>query len=222
MNRDEETLKLYQAEYNNLKREIEQRITGQNQTFNFVAIILAATASIIGTIMSSSSTTFPTDASKFDLIALLIALLPVAIAPLAFMFFDNELMIFGIGSYIYEDLRRRVENVLGYTEEEFFLGDARVLKNMLVWSPSAQLVLSTGRWLLFIALTIVPTIYVMLSIDHFKEPMLWWLILTVDSIISLVVTVAMIATLREQLRWRLEHPYRWSIMNTLLKERRKP
>src|SRR5205823_14294172 len=80
----------YLAEYNSLRGEIQIRLQSQSQAFNYLVTLLAATVGGI---------TYLAKEDRVDLIPQLGLFLPIVIAPLAYIFFDNEFMIFRNGFY---------------------------------------------------------------------------------------------------------------------------
>lgn len=82
--------------------------------------------------------------------------LPIATAPLAFMFFDNEMAIHSIGSHIYWHLRDKNLTKL--------VGDNNILESSLEFlllhrsSRKIHSTLSTSRWSLFLLPTLVPVL----------------------------------------------------------------
>jgi hypothetical protein len=144
-------LNAYLAEYNTLRAELLGRIQTQNQTFNFLLIIVGASVTAIITTANSDK--------PWNLVPItfaIILLLPLVTCPLAYMFFDNELMIHAIGSYIYWDRRLKFINLTG--DEHLFksITDFKFLPQSTakVFQP-----ISRGRWYLFCIPTFLPVIF---------------------------------------------------------------
>jgi hypothetical protein len=138
----------YIAEYNTLRAELLARIQTQNQTFNFLLVILAAgVTAMIGTANGNRPVNVLPVATS------ILLLLPLITNPLAYMFFDNELMIHAIGSYIYWDWRPRLIQLTG---------DRSLFKSLVDFThlhPSTPEVfqpISRGRWYLFCIPTMLP------------------------------------------------------------------
>jgi hypothetical protein len=128
------------AEYESLREEFFARLESQRQAFNYLAVILAAMIALIGA-----------DRLPVDLAVLLLAL-PLVVAPLGFIFFDNELVIWGIAAYIRDTLRPQLTRLVG---QKVLLYEGRFESH----GSRLHLLLSTGRWLLFIVPTLLPIGY---------------------------------------------------------------
>jgi hypothetical protein len=77
------------------------------------------------------------------------------------MFFDNELMIHAIGSYIYYDRRKKLEDLTGNSHLFESLADFKYLP------PSTHSVfhpISRGRWVLFCIPTFIPLVFMPLYV----------------------------------------------------------
>lgn len=143
----------YIAEFNNLRAEQLKRIDSQNQAMSYLFLVIGASASAV---------VASVDKPSMPVILCWIALfLPVATAPLAFMFFDNEMAIHSIGSHIYWHLRDK-----NLTE---LVGDEKILEPSLEFlllhrsSRKIHRTLSRTRWSLFLLPTLVPVIGVAVS-----------------------------------------------------------
>lgn len=138
----------YLAEYNTLRSELLARIQTQNQTFNFLLIILGAG---ITAIISTANSDKPGNLVPVTFAVVL--LLPLIACPLAYMFFDNELMIHAIGSYLYWD--RRLRFIALTRDDQLF----RSITDFNFLPPSTHKVfqpISRGRWYLFCIPTFLP------------------------------------------------------------------
>src|SRR5215216_4594836 len=141
----------YLAEYNTLRAELLARIQTQNQAFNFLLIIVGAS---ITAIIATANSDKPWNLVPVTFAIVL--LLPLLTCPLAYMFFDNELMIHAIGSYIYWDRR------IGFTK---LTSDEHLFKSITDFKylpPSTHTVfqpISRGRWYLFCIPTLLPIIF---------------------------------------------------------------
>lgn len=141
----------YIAEYNTLRSELLARIQTQNQAFNFLLIIVGAAITAIITTANSEKS-----ANLVPVVLAIALLLPLVTCPLAYMFFDNELMIHAIGSYIYWDMRVRFIELTN---------DPSLFKSISDFSylpPSTRSVfqpISRGRWYLFCIPTFLPLIF---------------------------------------------------------------
>jgi hypothetical protein len=129
------------AEYESLREEFFARLESQRQAFNYLAIILAAMIALIG------AERLPVDP------VMLVLALPLVVAPLGFIFFDNELVIWGIAGYIRDTLRPQLSKLVG---QNVLLYEGRFAESH---GSKLHLFLSTGRWLLFVIPTILPIPY---------------------------------------------------------------
>lgn len=141
----------YLAEYNSLRSEVLARFQTQNQAFNFLLIVLGA--AITAVISTANSDTPENLASVILSVALL---LPLATCPLGYMFFDNELMIHAIGSYIYYDRRKKLESLTGHPH---FFGTLTDFKHLPPSTNSVFHPISRGRWLLFCIPAFIPLLF---------------------------------------------------------------
>lgn len=155
-------LNTYIAEFNNLRAEQLKRIDSQNQAMSYLFLIIGASASAI---------VASVDKPSMPLILCWIALfLPIATAPLAFMFFDNEMAIHSIGSHIYWHLRDK-----NLTE---LVGDKRILEPSLEFlllhrsSRKIHGALSRTRWSLFLLPTLLPVAGMFIWAIASRD---WWL-----------------------------------------------
>src|SRR4051812_38596556 len=86
----------YMAEYDNFRKEIALRLGAQQQAFTLLLTLLGVTLTAAGYLIQYKMT---------DLGPLLALFLPIVAAPLGFIFFDNEIMIFANGACVAADLR---------------------------------------------------------------------------------------------------------------------
>jgi hypothetical protein len=177
---------MHVAEYGSLREEIFARLESQRQAFSYLVTILAAAVGLTAA-----------DNIRMDPVILML-LLPIVVAPLGFIFFDNELMIFRNGAYLSTSLRPRVETLVG----KMALLDDIGLSCLGGFSCRIHELLSYGRWLLFLLPTVGPIPYVVVS-----RPLLWmhypWLpVLILDGALAMLLGLAMIAAALEQRRWR--------------------
>jgi hypothetical protein len=136
-------LNAFLAEYNTLRSELLGRIQTQNQTFNFLLIIVGAS---ITAVITTANSNRPENLVPVTFAVVL--LLPLVTCPLAYMFFDNELMIHAIGSYIYWDRRLKF---IELTSNEHLFGSITDFKYL---PPSTHKVFSAD-----FAREVVPLLY---------------------------------------------------------------
>ena len=141
----------YLAEYNTLRSELLARIQTQNQTFNFLLIVVGASITAVITTANSG---------KPNLVPVTFAvvlLLPLVTCPLAYMFFDNELMIHAIGSYLYWDRRLKF---IALTGDEHVFGSITDFRFLPASTHKVFQPISRGRWYLFCIPTFLPIVFV--------------------------------------------------------------
>jgi hypothetical protein len=144
-------LNAYLAEYNSLRAEQLSRLQSQNQAFNYLVIILGAA---IGAVITSLSK--PEQMWLWGPILIALGLfLPLVSGPLGFIFFDNEMAIYSIGSRIYTDLRPHIGKII--TDTGVF-EDSLTFKNLNPSGPKIHRRLSAARWILFLVPTVLPTL----------------------------------------------------------------
>jgi hypothetical protein len=184
----------YLAEYNTLRSELLARIQTQNQTFNFLLIILGASITAILTTANSDK-----PGNLVPVTFAVVLLLPLITCPLAYMFFDNELMIHAIGSYLYWD--RRLKFIALTSEEHLF----RSITDFNFLPPSTHQVfqpISRGRWYLFCIPTFLPIVslpvYTVLKWDSLPD---YSGFIEVTAIIIFLVDVVEVYLLAGVIKW---------------------
>ena len=199
----------YLAEYNTLRSEVLARIQTQNQAFNFLLIIVGA--SITAVITTANS------AAHWNLVPVtfaIVLLLPLVTCPLAYMFFDNELMIHAIGSYIYWDRRLRFINL---TDEKHLFGSVADFKFL---PPSTSKVfhpISRGRWVLFCIPTFLPIVFfpVFIAAKWNSMPN-YSLLIDISAVGLFLLDVWAVSILARVIKWVFDnntYQYRLSIDN---------
>jgi hypothetical protein len=198
-------LDIYLAEYNSLRAEQLSRVQTQNYAFNFLVLIIAAAFTAIITSANSGS------GDSLPAVVLAVALaLPLVTCPLGYIFFDNEIMIHAVGSYLYYDRRPHMMRIVG---DSNILGSPMAFERL---PRSTHLVfprISQGRWILFC----IPTFLPVLVLPFYTHQQ--WLYLTkylptadqyfVIAIASMVLVYAVdIAAC-----WRLSAAIRWIYEN---------
>jgi hypothetical protein len=140
---------LYLAEYNSLRQEQMQRIQTQGQSFNFLLILTGAAITAVITSANAKE-----NASLFPWVVITVTLLlPMATCPLGYMFFDNEIMIHSIGSYLYYNRRPRMLEHFG---DDQALGRTLSFNLLPQWTNTVFPWISKGRWILFCLPTFLP------------------------------------------------------------------
>jgi hypothetical protein len=154
---DEEkrALDIYIAEYNSLRSEQLSRAQTQNYAFNFLILTIGASlTAIITTANSSSGYSLPT-------VVLAVALaLPLATCPLAYIFFDNEIMIHAVGSYLHYESRLHMVRIVG---DSSILGSPMAFDHLPLSTHHVFPRVSQGRWVLFC----IPTFFSILVLPFY-------------------------------------------------------
>lgn len=141
---------IYLAEYNTLRTEQLARVQTQNQAFNFLLVVAAAAITAVITSANGEKNGY------LPIIFLAVTvMLPLATCPLAFIFFDNEIMIHAIGSYLYYNRRPQILRRVG---DDNILGSHLAFERLPVSTHRIFPVVSRGRWLLFCIPTLLPAL----------------------------------------------------------------
>jgi hypothetical protein len=172
------------AEYESLREEFFARLESQRQSFNYLAVIAAAMIALIGA-----------EKGPDDPAVLLLAL-PLVVAPLGFIFFDNELVIWGIAGYIRDNLRPELTRLVNHP---VLLYEGRFSDSH---RSKLHLLLSTGRWLLFLVPTVLPIAYAIWT-DNWKVwftslPFMPFMILDSALVVLLVWAICMAVSCRNR------------------------
>jgi hypothetical protein len=142
---------LYLAEYNSLRTEQMSRMQTQGQAFNFLLVIVgAAITAIISAANATNRDHLPW------VVTLVTLLLPLAACPLGYMFFDNEIMIHSIGSYLYHNRRHQM---IAYFSNPDILGNTLAFKGLPDFTDQVFPWVSRGRWILFCIPTFLPVVF---------------------------------------------------------------
>jgi Mn2+/Fe2+ NRAMP family transporter len=163
-NDDGKLIDVYLEEYKSLRAEVLSRIQTQNQAVNFLLIIMgAAITATIAVLRDVQSASYLS-----SVILAIILLLPLFAAPLCFIFFDNEIMIHAIGSYLFYEVRPRIAKI---TKSLDTLGDILEFKHLPFTTSRVFHHVSLGRWILFIIPILLPTAF---SIAYSSANWGWW------------------------------------------------
>jgi len=144
-------LTCYLAEYNSLRAEQLSRLQTQTQSFNYLLVVLGAAIGAVVTSLTKPELFWSIQSVLFAIGLLL----PILAGPLAFIFFDNEMAVYSIGSRIHADLRPRLATTVGDLE---VFANALGFKNLHPSSIAIHGRLSMARWVLFLLPTVLPTL----------------------------------------------------------------
>ena len=132
----------YLAEYNSLRSEQLSRLQTQTQSFNYLLVVLGAAVGAVVTSLTKPEL-FGSIQAVFVAIGLL---MPILAGPLSFIFFDNEMAVYSIGSRIHGDLRPRIATTV---EDQEVFANSLAFKNLPASSVTVHGRLSMARWTLF-------------------------------------------------------------------------
>ncbi len=154
------SLAAHLAEYAALRAEVIARFDWQRQAFAYLATLATAGVALISA--KDRINLAPSDVGELSV------LVPLITVPLAVIFFDNELMIWGIYNYLSKHLRvdvaQRIANsdVLRLEQKRF---------SDMTWGRTIRCshrALSWTRWVFFLVPTAGPIAYAMVHLPD------WW------------------------------------------------
>jgi hypothetical protein len=189
MQRDEKQVDIYLAEFEALRNDILARFEFQRQAFNYLIALLGASLAFVG----AWGDKHPIQPEYF-------LFMPLLAAPLAYIFFDNEIMISADGRYIHDKLRRYIQEALGSSTSTKVLCLEERHADLSTWQCSIQLCLSIGRWLLFLLPVIGPIVFG-LGNDRLTQyidvgfPIPMRLLLLIDIVLGIMEVVAIITVI---------------------------
>jgi hypothetical protein len=193
-----EIMKVYLAEYDNFRKEIGVRLTAQQQAFTLLLTLLGAALTAAGVLNQYKLTQFG---------PLLALFLPVVSAPLGFIFFDNEIMIFANGACVVRDLRGRIASLVG--SDKIFPVDPIDFIRSRPFANRVHFSLSIGRWILFLLPVILPTLdatwYAIRPTAELKSIIniiYFRLFLVLDYLICALLVMAIIVVIKDHRNWR--------------------
>jgi hypothetical protein len=143
-------LQVHLAEYTSLRTEVLNRMATQSQAFNYLLIVIGAAATALVTSLDQTRIRY------FPEVVLIVSIvLPLIAAPLGFLFFDNEMAVHAIGSYLAETWVPRTRPMVQDAE---ILGNIWAFVGLPPHSSRLHRRLSQGRWVLFALPTVMPVI----------------------------------------------------------------
>ena len=178
------------AEYDNICAELYERWDTQRQSIAFVVAVLGATLGLAAS-------------EGFDLTADLVVWLPILVAPFAFLFFDNELMIWGIIRYIVHELWPKITEIVGEDRVPVGLDSRRFDPSMRAVQPT-HFVMSVSRWILFFVPIFGAPAFVVASGFQFLSSPLTVAAIVIDLILGvLLLAGAFVAVRLRRSVWKL-------------------
>ena len=186
-------LEAHLAEYEALTAELTSRFESQRQAFNYLVLVLGGTVALLG---AAGDRPMPLLTAPD-----LFFWLPLLTAPLAFIFFDNELMIWSIIGYVRHYLRLQVQATVG-SDGVWQMEESRFRYLGRFCDPCHRL-LSYGRWLFFLFPVVLSTWYAFAEVARapHRDPVRL-VVLAMDLLVTAFLVVAMVQAGREQGRWR--------------------
>jgi hypothetical protein len=170
-------LQVYLQEYDKIWDEVSARFESQRQAFNYVLIVA-------GAVITAYS------AGRGNPYIYLLA--PLLITSLGYIFFDNELMIWGIVYYTRNHLQKRIRAITG--DDEVLALENHRFAYMPSGGRKAHQFVSFGRWLVFIMPSLVMIISALQSPRWRWDTALWALLaLDVAALMSLLVVMGIAA-----------------------------
>lgn len=205
-----DTLEMYLAQYSSLRAEQQKRLDAQQQAFQFLVgsltAVLTATTAVLGLIVPLILSNDPTKIDPNKIAALIERIsnllpqaalfLPIILAPLAFIFFDNEIMIFKIGADV-SKVRDRIFSLVGENESNM---DLDTFCDLTRVSRGAHFAVSIGRWIVFLVPIMLPMFYALSAWESWI--VLNWVVFSLDAILVIFLLWAVISAIVEQWRWR--------------------
>jgi len=195
MSADEKAVDADIAEFVSAREEVFARIESQRQSFNYLVTLSTAVLAFIGSALAPSGI-------RFDI--RLVMFTPLLAAPLAFIFFDNELVIWTLGRYIREDLAPRLSAAVG---RDVLTMEARRGGFLTGGVGTIHLALSVGRWILFLLPIGLPLWYGF----HIHADRGWpyvppfWVLAVLDSLVLALLFLAIVAAILLRSRvWRAD------------------
>lgn len=192
MNGPEKAVDADLAEFGSLRDEVFARIESQRQSFNYLITLSTAVLAFIASAMA------PSDGGvSFDL--RLIMFVPLLAAPLAFIFFDNELVIWSLGRYIRENLSPRLSEAVG---RDVLMSEAKRGGLLTGGIGYVHLALSVGRWLLFLLPIGLPLWYGL----HIRADRGWtyvpsfWVVVVLDGLVLGLLLIGIAAAIIQRSR----------------------
>jgi hypothetical protein len=209
-------LEVHLTEYKALRDEILKRLDTQRQAFNYTVVVLGAIVTGLGILVGRDG-----NSPFLPLLPHLSLLVPLIVGPLAFIFFDDELVMYRDIFHICKYVRYRVADQLGWDDggadarlaygNSLFVVEAYGFDWLDPRSQSVHPVLSLGRWLLFVLPVALPPLnFIYCLFRDWNAPggvhltMPWALPLFADLVILCVLLLAVYAALKEQASWRGE------------------
>jgi hypothetical protein len=192
--RPEGLLEAHLAEYEALTAELTSRFESQRQAFNYLVLVLGGTVALLGGAVGQQPMSLLRAPEVFFW-------LPLVTAPLAFIFFDNELMIWSIIWYVRHHLRLQVQAAVG-SDRVWLMEESRFRYLNRFCDPCHRL-LSYGRWLFFLFPVALSTwlAFAELSRRSYQDGV-HLAVLGMDVVVTAFLMVAMVQAGREQGRWR--------------------
>ena len=197
---DELRLNVYLAEYERIGNELLSRFESQRQAFAFTIGIFGTLVTVITAMENpwpvSDASGLATALSSLN--PLLLFWVPLVVVPFGFIWFDNELMIWGIIAYTRVNLHTRIADLVG--DDHVLLMEQNCFAHPE--TRSVHHVMSLGRWTLFLLPIVVSLGYAVAKRPHFWSTTSYAAIFALDLIGSALLVWAMVRAAAEQEIWK--------------------
>lgn len=188
---NEKAADAYLSEFESLREELFARFESQRQAFNYLMAFFAALIALLAT-----EHTLQIDL-RYSL------LIPLVTCPLCFIFYDNEIVIWCIGSYIDKELRPLLSKSV---EAEVLQLEARRGGHLSGPTEKLHLLLSVGRWILFFTPAMVPPA-IALSAGWLSGSFFFALVFGIDLLLLAILIGAAFTVTRMRLKaWKSSTP----------------
>lgn len=145
-------LDVYLKQFEKLREESFNRMQSQNQSFNNLLLIMGVAITALVSVLNATNVLV-----TYLVFAGIALFLPLITAPLGLIFFDNEIVIYAIGSYIDNDWLNEVRALV---KDPKVFGDVWEFKYLHKSTRFTHTTISVGRWLLYL----IPTVFPILSL----------------------------------------------------------
>jgi hypothetical protein len=192
-------LTAYVEEYKRIWDEVLSRFESQRQAFAFTIGIFGTLVTVITAIENPSraAEASPVTGALSSLSPLLLFWVPLVVVPFGFIFFDNELMIWGIVRYTRNHLCDQVSALVA--DSNVFLMEKSRFPDPR--TRSCHFVLSLGRWTIFILPIVISLGYAIAKRPDFWRTWYLW-IAALDAVATALLVWAMVRAAAEQDIWK--------------------
>jgi hypothetical protein len=185
----ERVLSGHLKEYQTVSTEIYARFDNQRQAFNYLVGVVG------GLLMAYGAAT----AAEVHIPVYVFLFVPLLITPLAFIFFDNEIMIWSIIYYTRYHLRPEVQKLT--MDDKVLELECRRFRYLIAGTRHIHRMLSYDRWALFLVPTAIAVGYAVTVFPDWRHDPIFMGLLALDGILSLLLLVTMVYAAKQQAVW---------------------